>query len=76
LTLPAELGGSINGRRLNEDTYSVQVIDDNARPHSILKANLREFTIAEVSPMPSYEDRLSGSEIVDVPGYLLSLKGQ
>jgi putative heme-binding domain-containing protein len=69
-------GSLINGRRLNEDTYSIQVIDDNARLQSILKADLREFTISEVSPMPSYVDTLSSSEIADVLGYLLSLKGQ
>jgi len=69
-------GSVVNGRRLNEDTYSIQVIDDNARLHSILKADLREFTISEVSPMPSYENTLSSNEIADVLGYLLSLKGQ
>jgi len=69
-------GSVINGRRLNEDTYSVQVIDDKARLHSIVKADLRELTIGEVSLMPSYEDRLSAGEIADVLGYLLSLKGQ
>jgi len=69
-------GSVINGRRLNEDTYSVQVIDDDARLHSILKADMREFTISEISPMPSYEGTLSSSEIADVLGYLLSLKGQ
>jgi putative heme-binding domain-containing protein len=68
-------GSVVNGRRLNEDTYSIQIIDDNAELHSILKADLREFTISEVSPMPSFEGTLSPSEIADVLGYLLSLKG-
>src|SRR5262249_4025987 len=35
----------INGRRLNEDTYTVQVIDDRERLLSFEKAALREFTI-------------------------------
>lgn len=69
-------GSVINGRRLNEDTYSIQIIDDDARLHSILKADLRDFTISEISPMPSYEGTLSSGEIADVLGYLLSLKGQ
>ena len=69
-------GTIVNGRRLNEDTYSLQVIDDKERLHSILKADLKEFTISKTSPMPSYKDTLDSTEIADLLGYLLSLKGQ
>ena len=69
-------GAVINGRRLNEDTYSIQVVDDKERLHSILKADLREFTISKTSPMPSYKGTLSSDEVADLIGYLLSLKGQ
>jgi putative heme-binding domain-containing protein len=69
-------GAVVNGRRLNEDTYSVQVIDDRERLRSILKTEVREFTIAKTSPMPSYKATLSQDELADVLGYLLSLKGQ
>ena len=69
-------GAVINGRRLNEDTYSIQVMDDKERLHSILKADLREFTISKTSPMPSYKGTLSSEEVADLIGYLLSLKGQ
>jgi len=69
-------GTVINGRRLNEDTYSIQVIDDRERLHSILKTDLREYTVSKTSPMPSYKDTLSSEEIAALLGYLLSLKGQ
>jgi putative heme-binding domain-containing protein len=69
-------GTVINGRRLNEDTYSIQLMDDKERLHSVLKADLKEFTISKTSPMPSYKSTLSSDEIADVIGYLLSLKGQ
>ena len=69
-------GAVINGRRLNEDTYSIQVIDDRERLHSLLKADLREFTISRTSPMPSYRDTLTSEDLADLLGYLLSLKGQ
>jgi putative heme-binding domain-containing protein len=69
-------GTIVNGRRLNEDTYSVQVIDDKERLHSIAKADLKEFSIAKTSPMPSYKDTLNSTELADLLGYLLSLKGQ
>jgi cytochrome c oxidase cbb3-type subunit III len=68
-------GTIISGRRLNEDTYSVQVIDDRERLHSLVKSDLREFTISTTSPMPSYKGRFSEEEIADVLAYLLSLKG-
>jgi putative heme-binding domain-containing protein len=69
-------GTVVNGRRLNEDTYSIQVIDDKERLHSIVKADLKEFTILKTSPMPSYKGTLSTDEMADLLGYLMSLKGQ
>jgi len=69
-------GTVINGRRLNEDTYSIQIMDDRERLHSLRKDDLREFTIAKTSPMPSYKDTLTSEELSDLLGYLLSLKGQ
>lgn len=68
-------GRVINGRRLNEDTYTVQLIDDKERLVSILKAELKEFTISTASPMPSYQDTLSPEERAAVVAYLLTLKG-
>ncbi len=64
-----------NGRRLNEDTYTVQMMDDQGRLVSLQKADLREFTILLESPMPSYKGKLSSSEVADLVAYLLSLKG-
>jgi cytochrome c oxidase cbb3-type subunit III len=69
-------GTVINGRRLNEDTYTVQLIDDRERLVSLTKADLREFTIVTVSPMPSYTGTLTEDELADVVSYLLSLKGR
>jgi cytochrome c oxidase cbb3-type subunit 3 len=69
-------GKTINGRRLNEDTYTVQLIDDQERLVSLVKADLREYTILTVSPMPSYKDKLTPDELADVVAYLLSLKGR
>jgi putative heme-binding domain-containing protein len=68
-------GKTITGRRLNEDTYSVQIIDSQERLISLIKADLREYAVLKTSPMPSYKDKLSGSEVSDVVAYLLTLKG-
>ena len=69
-------GKAINGRRLNEDTYTVQLIDDQEKLVSLTKADLREFTVLTTSPMPSYKGKLSDEEMGDVLAYLLSLKGR
>jgi putative heme-binding domain-containing protein len=69
-------GTIINGRRLNEDTYSLQLIDDHERFHSLVKADVREYTISKTSPMPSYKGKLSDEERADVLAYLLLQKGQ
>jgi putative heme-binding domain-containing protein len=69
-------GRVVNGRRLNEDTYTVQLIDDQEKLVSLTKADLREFTVLTASPMPSYKGRLTDDEIADVVAYLLTLKGR
>jgi putative heme-binding domain-containing protein len=68
-------GKVINGRRLNEDTYSVQLIDDTEHLVSLPKADLREFTVLTTTTMPSYKDKANAQEQADVIAYLLSLKG-
>jgi hypothetical protein len=42
----------INGRRLNEDTYTIQIFDDRERLLSIDKADVAN-SIITTSPMPS-----------------------
>jgi putative heme-binding domain-containing protein len=68
-------GTVVNGRRLNEDTYTVQLMTDEGRLVSFVKAELREFSVGTASTMPSYKDTLTPAELADVVAYLLSLKG-
>src|SRR5262249_13454766 len=69
-------GRTINGRRLNEDTYTVQLLDEQEQLVSLVKADLREYTILTTSPMPSYKQTLKPDELADLLAYLLSLKGR
>jgi len=69
-------GKVINGRRLNEDTYSVQLTDEEGRLYSLMKSDLREYNVLTKSTMPSYDKELTKDELADVVSYLLSLKGQ
>lgn len=68
-------GKVINGRRLNEDTYTIQMIDDQERLVSLEKSAIKEFRIQTQSPMPSFKEKLSPGEVADVVAYLASLKG-
>ena len=69
-------GTIVSGRRLNEDTYSLQMMDDGGRLRAFIKTDLKEYTVSTTSPMPSFKSTLSGDEMADVLAYLLSLKGQ
>jgi putative heme-binding domain-containing protein len=69
-------GKTISGRRLNEDTFTIQLIDDQERLVSLAKADLREYTILKTSTMPSYKDKLNAQEMADLLAYLVSLKGR
>ena len=68
-------GKVITGRRLNEDTFSVQLIDPQEQLISLAKAELKQYEVIRTSAMKSYGGSLSEQEIRDVVAYLLSLKG-
>lgn len=66
-------GETIRGRRLNEDTYTVQLIDSEERLRSLVKADLAEYEISTTATMRP--TRLSADEVADLIGYLLTLRG-
>jgi cytochrome c oxidase cbb3-type subunit 3 len=68
-------GATITGRLLNQDTFSVQLLDSSERLVSLPKATLREYGYVKTSPMPSYRDTLTSQEVADVVAYLITLKG-
>lgn len=64
---------TIVGRRLNEDTYTVQIIDSQERLRSLKKSDLVSY---EISDEPSKQPTtMSSDEVADVIGYLLTLRG-
>ena len=69
-------GREIEGVRVNEDTFTLQMRDLSNSFHSFLKSDLKELKRGfGKSPMPSYETKLSSSEIEDLVAYLAGLRG-
>lgn len=75
LRLVTRDGQTITGRMLNQDAFSVQLLDSKEQLRSLLRADLGEFTFIDTSPMPSYREKLSPQEISDLVSYLVSLQG-
>ncbi len=69
-------GKALNGRLLNHDSYSVQFIDSSGQLESVKTAGLREVTILDQNPMPSYEGKVSADDLITLAHYLSSLKGE
>jgi putative heme-binding domain-containing protein len=65
-------GATVTGRRLNEDTYSIQFVDGGGRLRAALKSDLARHEILRDSPMPSFREKLTSSQIDDVLAYLVS----
>lgn len=69
-------GTTITGRLLNQDTFTIQLLDAGARLRLIDKSAVREVAIPKESPMPSYKGKLDTQEIADLVTYLTTLKGR
>lgn len=69
-------GKTLTGRFLNQDTFTVQLIDASDKLLSLDRSQIRESTLLTTSPMPSFKDKLNAQELADVVSYLSSLKGR
>jgi len=67
-------GAQVRGTLLNQDTFSVQMHDQDKNLRSFLRSDLKDAGFLP-SPMPSYQGRLTPQEVADVVSYLLTLKG-
>ncbi len=74
VTFKDSQGRKVHGFLVNEDTYTVQLIDMRGQLHSFDRAALKDFAIDERSPMPSYRDTLSPADLNDLVAYLWSMR--
>jgi len=67
-------GKQIKGVTLNEDSFSVQIMDRDERIHLLDKSKLRSFQKSRESAMPKYDvDLLSDKDLEDIVAYLVSV---
>jgi len=76
VTVTTGQGTSFSGVVLNEDTFSIQFMDDREKIRSWLKSELKSVVHEHRSPMPKYDTRqLSAAQLDDLIAYLTSLRG-
>ena len=68
-------GRTIVGVPMNEDTFTVQLMDASERVSSLEKKSLKSFRHENRSLMPAYDDRrLNAAQLDDLVAYLQSLR--
>jgi len=76
VTLVTRDGQRIRGAKKNEDTFSIQIMDQRERIQGYLRADLQDVVYEKASLMPAYgQERLSDSDLNDLIGYLGTLRG-
>src|SRR5580692_856375 len=67
-------GKQIKGVTLNEDSFTVQIMDADEHIHLLDKSNLRSFEKSRKSTMPKYDTSLlSDNDLQDIVAYLVSV---
>ncbi len=66
-------GKTIVGRILSRDDHDVRVIEASGEIVTYSKPELRQFTIIDTKPMPSYERKITGEDLDGLVRYLGSL---
>jgi putative heme-binding domain-containing protein len=67
-------GKEIKGVTLNEDSFSVQIMDANEQIHLLEKNKLRSYQKSRQSAMPKYDvEVLSDKDLADIVAYLVSV---
>ncbi|MGD1211730.1 MAG: c-type cytochrome [Candidatus Acidiferrales bacterium] len=69
-------GDSVDGTRVYEDSFTIELKDAAGRFHSFRKLDLQKLEkLPGRSVMPSFKDTLSATQLDDLVAYLAGLKG-
>lgn len=70
-------GEMVEGIRVNEDTFTVQIKDSGGRYHSLRKDELKDLQkLRGETPMPAFEGILSTEDLQDLVAYLAAQRGK
>ena len=67
-------GRLVTGRRLNENTYFMLLMDEKENLVAVRKNQIEEISRPHKSLMPSFKEHLKAGEIEDLTTYILSLR--
>jgi len=67
-------GRNRTGFILNQDSYSVQLLDFSSGLQLVQRSDFKDFGIDRSSIMPSYKEKLSGAELNDLVAFLALLE--
>jgi putative heme-binding domain-containing protein len=67
-------GSIVEGLRMNEDTFTLRIMDARENLWHFSKGELRSMERIETSSMPSVAETLTASEVDDLVAYLFSLR--
>ena len=67
-------GRTVRGKLLNQDPFSLQMLDSSGQLVSFSRSQVREARFVDPPSMPSYQGKLANARIDDLVAYLASLR--
>lgn len=67
-------GRTVRGKLLNQDPFSLQMLDSSGQLVSFSRHEVREAHFVDPPSMPSYQGKLANARIDDLVAYLASLR--
>lgn len=67
-------GNTVRGKLLNQDPYSVQLLDTEGKLVAFQCSKIRGGRFTDPPQMPSYKGKLTDNQIADLVAYLASLR--
>ena len=67
-------GKIVQGKLLNQDPFSLQMLDSDGQLVAYLRSEIRTGRFVDPPHMPSYKDKLTNTQIIDLLAYLASLR--
>ncbi len=67
-------GSVVEGLRMNEDTFSLSIMDEGENLWHFAKNQIQASEQVKTSSMPTYADTLTAGEVDDLVAYLFSLR--